>query len=254
MLGVDRSATDADIRGAYLRLARILHPDAVVDPSLADLRKQREAFFIRLSQAYETLRSPASRARYEQAFDAPAFARRRPSPPPAPTVAAAPESEPRTPTPPPPAPAPAPDAAPPGTGRLPDPSHEVWVAEQHFKAEKYWDAIQQLEPLIPQVEGATRIRAQMLLAQAYLKNPMWRKQAEAVLLTLVSEAPKHCPAHLLLAEIYRGSGLMARARASYRRVLTIQPENDTATRELAVLEPPVEAPPSGGLRGIFKRR
>jgi Tfp pilus assembly protein PilF len=130
----------------------------------------------------------------------------------------------------------------------------VWVAEQDFKAEKYWDAIQQLEPLIPQVEGATRIRVQMLLAQAYLKNPMWRKQAEAVLLTLLSEVPEYCPAHLLLAEIYRGGGLVARARAAYRKVLTIQPENETATRELAVLEPPVDTLPSGGLRGIFKRR
>ena len=42
VLRVDRSATDADIRKAYLRFARILHPDAIVDPSLADLREQRE--------------------------------------------------------------------------------------------------------------------------------------------------------------------------------------------------------------------
>jgi hypothetical protein len=70
----------------------------------------------------------------------------------------------------------------------------------------------------------------------------------------VSEVPKCCPAHLLLAEIYRGSGLVARARASYRKVLTIQPENETAIRELAALAPPAETPPPAGLRGIFKMR
>ena len=128
----------------------------------------------------------------------------------------------------------------------------MWVAQQHFKAEKYWDAIRQLEPLIPQVEGATRIEVQMLLAQAISRITGWRKRAEAVLLTLVNETPKYCPAHLLLAEIYRGSGLVARARACYRKVLTIQPENETATRELAGLEPAETSPP-GSLRGFFIR-
>ncbi|HSD66603.1 MAG TPA: hypothetical protein VLF95_07870 [Vicinamibacteria bacterium] len=128
----------------------------------------------------------------------------------------------------------------------------MWVAEQHFKAERYWDAIQQLEPLLPHVKGETRIRVLMLLAQAYFKNPKWIKRAEAVLLTLVGEAPRHGPAHLLLAEIYRGSGLVARARASYTKVLTIQPDNEIARRGLAALDS--EAARSGGLRGLFKKR
>jgi hypothetical protein len=38
------------------------------------------------------------------------------------------------------------------------------------------------------------------------------------------------------------------------RVLTIQPENETATRELAALEAPMETHPPGGLRGFFTKR
>jgi TolA-binding protein len=254
VLGVDRTATDADIRAAYLRFARFVHPDAAAGSSLTDLGKEREAFFIRISNAYETLRNPASRAKYEQAFDAPARARRPPAQPPAPAVAATPEPAPRAPTPPPAAPAPARESTPPATDGLPDPAGEMRLAERHFKAGKFWDAIQRLEPLIPRVEGAARLQAQLLLAQAYLKHPRWSKRAETVLLALVSEAPQHCPAHLLLAEIYRGSGQVARARACYGKVLTIQPENETARQELASLEPPVEAPAPRSLLGIFKRR
>jgi Tfp pilus assembly protein PilF len=95
----------------------------------------------------------------------------------------------------------------------------------------------------------------MLLAQSYVKNPKWRKRAEEGLLELVRELPQYLPAHLLLADIYRSSGLAARARATYQKVLALQPENETAARALAELEPPPpEPPPAGGLRGMFKRR
>ena len=57
------------MRDAYSGYARILHPDACLDPALADLAEMREAVFIRLSAAHETLRHPASRASYERAFE-----------------------------------------------------------------------------------------------------------------------------------------------------------------------------------------
>ena len=119
-------------------------------------------------------------------------------------------------------------------------------AERLFADEQYWDAIQQLEPLVRRAEGPTQARTMMLLAQAYMKNPLWTRRAEGVLQSLVHENPRHVEAHLLLAELYRATQLPARARAMYRKVLDIQPGHDEATRALAFLDPKGEgmSPPS----------
>jgi tetratricopeptide (TPR) repeat protein len=269
VLGIDRTATEAEVREAYARFARVLHPDACQDPSLTDLREKRDAVFSRLSQAFETLRDPESRARYEQAYEPsklrPAGTFRPPkSPPPertpptaaptpsaAPTPAvsgsAAPTSPP--PSPPPPSAARSPSSPPVLDARL-EPEHVLSVAQQLYEEERYWDAIQQLEPLIVRATGSARMRAAMLLAQAYLKNPMWKKRAEELLQRVVRENPQHVPALLLLADLYHASNLQARAKAAYRRVLELDPDNREARSRLGALEPAG----GGGLRSFFKRR
>ncbi len=55
-LGVERTATDAEIRRAYLRLARRTHPDVRGDDSEADEKMRR------LNEAWTLLSDPASRA------------------------------------------------------------------------------------------------------------------------------------------------------------------------------------------------
>jgi curved DNA-binding protein CbpA len=46
---VERSATDAQIRDAWARLARVLHPDSWRNAALADLHEIRDAVFVRLT-------------------------------------------------------------------------------------------------------------------------------------------------------------------------------------------------------------
>ena len=58
-LGVDRSATEADIKKAYRKLARKYHPDVNKAPS-AQARMQE------LNEAYEVLRDPQKRAAYDR--------------------------------------------------------------------------------------------------------------------------------------------------------------------------------------------
>lgn len=59
LLGVSRSATEAEIKRAYLRLARELHPDANPGDQTA------EDQFKRINLAYETLRDPERRRQYD---------------------------------------------------------------------------------------------------------------------------------------------------------------------------------------------
>src|SRR4249920_2382253 len=59
LLGVSRGATADEIKRAYRRRARELHPDANPDP-------QAEEQFKGLARAYEVLSDPQQRAIYDQ--------------------------------------------------------------------------------------------------------------------------------------------------------------------------------------------
>jgi tetratricopeptide (TPR) repeat protein len=246
VLGLEPTDDDGQIRQAYARLARVLHPDAPLDPSLEELRPLRPAAFVQLGQAVETVRSPSFR-QYAAEKAARLRARRAEAP-----AAAPPESRQE------PAPAAAPPAAPEPAPSVPRPDPELQLrnAQVHFEAEQYWDAIQLLEPLMVRATGTTHAHAGTLLARAYLKNPKWKKRAEELLLDVVQRAPRHVPALLLLAELYRAGGLAMRARGYYQKVAALQPDNEAAARGLAEAEPttPAEPPPPGRIGGLFRRR
>jgi len=60
LLGVTAQASDAEIKRAYRRMARELHPDSTGGDSAAEAR------FKDVSRAYEVLRDPERRARYDR--------------------------------------------------------------------------------------------------------------------------------------------------------------------------------------------
>jgi tetratricopeptide (TPR) repeat protein len=229
LLGVSRSATDAEIRDAWARLARVLHPDSWRNASLSDLHHIRDAVFVRLTDAYKTLRDPAKRSRYEREHP-PRFV--EPPPPPA-AEAALPIRETDSSV-------PANDvvATGPSLGEL------VHQAEVLLKQEKYWEAIQILEPLIARAEGRTRARARVNLAVAYMKNPHWVRRAEDQLLDVVRDRPQHAAAYRVLGRLYRGSGFPKRAACMFRKALDLEPADEEAAAALADLEnrPETRAP------------
>jgi serine/threonine-protein kinase len=285
VLGLERTATEAEIRGAYARFARVLHPDASLDASLEDLREKREAVFIRVTAAFEGLRDPAERAAYERAFEpskfrvpqarvAPPQARvtapqarvtapqarvTAPQPRLAPPIVAVPAPEPRKPAPvqaePPRPPIATNEPATPSIDPRLRPEHVLEVARRMFEDGQYWEAIQQLEPMVVNARGETRIEGQLLLARAYLRNPLWKKRAEGVLQAMLDKDPQNIGACLLLADIYREAQLPARAKALYRKVLETQPGHAAAREALAFLDrPPGKAKGLGGVASFFKKR
>ena len=235
MLGVTTAADDKEIRAAYARLARMLHPDACRDPILADVDEQRETVFVRVREAYEALRDPGKRSEYE------AELRRR-----APRPAASP---------------PAPEAPAPGASSPERLEEIVATGEELLQNGQYGEAIQKIEPVLQRSEGALRVRAHMALARATMKYPEWHRRAEGHLQEVLREDSAllddavRLDACLLLGDIYKASALPVRAAAMYRKALTVQPGNRHATRELAALEG--AASPSGGtgsLLGFLKKR
>src|SRR5512142_1012649 len=59
-LGVPRTASDADIKKAFRKLAREYHPD------VAKNKKQAEEKFKEINEAYEVLSAPAKRKKYDE--------------------------------------------------------------------------------------------------------------------------------------------------------------------------------------------
>src|SRR5580692_5714224 len=59
-LGVDRKASDADIKSAYRKLARKFHPD--VNPN----NKEAETRFKQINEAYQVVSDPEKRKKYDE--------------------------------------------------------------------------------------------------------------------------------------------------------------------------------------------
>jgi len=68
ILGVGRTASAAEIRQAYMRLAKERHPDRFHDPAE---RARAEAFFKELTAAYNTLGNDRGRAQYDVSLSRP---------------------------------------------------------------------------------------------------------------------------------------------------------------------------------------
>ena len=62
LLGVERNATEKEIKSAYRKLARKWHPD--LHPAAE--KKKAEEQFKRINEAYEVLKDPEKRSRYDR--------------------------------------------------------------------------------------------------------------------------------------------------------------------------------------------
>ena len=228
VLGIERTATEAEVGRAYSYFARLLHPDACRHPELAALSRERDLVFGRLTDASMTLRDPVARARYEQAFPP----RRQPA---------------KTATPVPTGPVTQEPVLPQASPRLAEPEAPAppeEVSEDVFdrgrellRGERYWELIQLVEPVVSRAPEGLQVRLRLLLAQAYQKNPMWKRRTEDVLKQVLDVRPTNVQALLMLASLYAAGQLAQRASSLYRKVLELDPENKEALQGLAALDP-----------------
>jgi tetratricopeptide (TPR) repeat protein len=236
VLGLPRAASETDVKDSYFRLAKRFHPDAHHGESLGDLRDELEAVFIRLGEAYEVLRDARRRADYEQRLGRP----RAPGEPAGPGPVA-------------------PADSPPGRdleGEARAAEEALRRAAKLYEAEKYWDAIQLLEPAIEALPPKLKTRARVLLARCNLKNPKWVRRAEDALLATTREDPKAVDAWALLGQVYADKGLASRAQSMFRKVLELKPDHEEALQFLGTAAPETpEAPePAPGLlRKLFRK-
>jgi hypothetical protein len=232
VLGITTQSGETQVKEAYFRLAKRFHPDAHHDPALADLKDTLEAVFIRLGEAYEVLRNPKTRASYEGDLKA-----RMPKG--VPLVASGGASE----------------AAPAVDPAVEQRAAEEAVrrAEKLYEGQRFWDAIQLLEPAVPKLKGKPWARGQIALAKCFLKNPNWVRRAEEVLQSVVQAEPTHVEAYWQLAQLYKAGGLKARTVSLLRKVVQLNPEHQEAASELAALDPEEPQPPSGEGGGLLKK-
>jgi tetratricopeptide (TPR) repeat protein len=222
ILGISRSATEADVKEAYFRLVKRFHSDVHLDPRLLDLKDKMEAVFLRLAEAYDVLRHSASRARYVADLVS-----RSPRPAPA-APAAAPEA---------PREVDEPFLAP------ADPVENALMADDAIRQTeflliegRYWDAIQLLERTVPHILAKRQsAKARVLLGRAYLKNPMWVRKGEEILHGVLRDEPQHVEACFALGGLYKESGLRSRAVTMFRKVLEVKPDHKRAAAELREL-------------------
>ena len=231
VLGVIRSANDADIKRAYHLLAKRFHPDRFRNTVDAQLYTRIESAFAKIAQAYETLKEKRSRASYESTLLTQGV---KPGASDTPRES----SQTRTNSPQNTNPTNYQDTAASSQTGTP---HSSYNAEERFQqglnalqsgnltqAIVYLGEAAQLAPSQP------RYRA--YYGRALAGDERMRRSAEAEFKAAITLDANNASFRVMLAEFYSAQGFLRRAQAELERALSIEPRNETARRLLDKLK------------------
>ena len=251
VLGVNRHASNTDIKAAYYQLAKKFHPDRYRQSEDAELRGKLEALFARITLAYETLSDPVKRMPYDERL------RKSPGGNP-PEDAAAPPVTPTTPltqerkntgplTP--------PAANKPPTGPLSKPAAEPEIvksapsqsppqspppgrtAEYYYQQgrarldrKEYHVAVHMLREAVKLDPNKPHYHYH--LGMALVRNPRTRREAEQHLVKAAELDPYNAQIRLRLGLLFKEAGLPKKAEHYFKEALAMDPNNRIALREL----------------------
>lgn len=239
LLGISMNASNAELKKAYYAMAKKYHPDRHHSPFLHDVHGQLEELFLKVQKAYQKLSDPLARRRYDSSLRTEAPRGEVPSmgpPPGAPGI----EGDP------PPTTA-APKEGPGPTDKMAEAQYRE--GKRHFLEMHFFDAIQCLREAVRL--SPDKGHYHKLLAQALVKNPHWRKEAEEHFQKALETDQFDPECFVGLGEIYEAAGMTSRAQKMYAQALNYDPSNEIA------LEKVEGAKPKGameGIKGMLRRK
>ncbi|PYV90137.1 MAG: hypothetical protein DMG05_11410 [Acidobacteria bacterium] len=209
LLKVPSNACFDEIKKAYYGLAKKYHPDHY-QASAIDLKNSLDTIFSTLSQAYDTLKVPATRASY----DAKIFKLEE-------NQAHSTEKSVTSQT--------------SATGGAQQKLAELNYRQGrgYFDQKDYWSASQAFRQSVRLEPENARYRH--WLATCLTKNPKWRREAEEHFLKAI-ELEQFNPSHYLgLGLLYQEVGMPKRAEAQFRQALQLSPGDRAAKEALETL-------------------
>ena len=208
ILGVERTADSAECKRAYYALAKRFHPDRFQRDADETLRPQVEAAFMKITQAYETLRDPRARAAYEIKLG---------------TQIGAPGSS-------------------QATGRGVSSNSPANLSREQRAAESFAQGVaalkqNNLSSAMTLLGEAARLAPQQpryhaFYGSALARDVRTRHQAEVELQTAIKLDSNDPAYRVMLAELLRALGQLLRAERELERALALDPNHDVARRLL----------------------
>jgi curved DNA-binding protein CbpA len=210
MLEVAPTATSADIKASYFKLAKTFHPDRLASLRLEELRPQVERVFARISEAFSIIGDDARRAEYKKVLAAGGeeAVRRR-------------EEE---------------DQA---------KAMKILGAEEHFRLGEMALRRQQFDVALEEFRLAIDGNPEEAEHHAYYAWAMWMGAADKdralapvkqVFARALEVNPRCVPAYFYLGHVYNYQQDYPRALAQFQRALDLRPGYVDAEREIRLLQ------------------
>lgn len=241
ILGVKASASQAEIKRAYHRLAKKYHPDRHQQDADAEMIACLGNIFARVRQAYEMVKDrapqvselvpePPPRESHSTSTSTPPPPIVNTPPAAAATGSAAPSSETQANT---PRPAPEPEPPPPERSPLEIAEMNFQEALSRYQSGDLVGAIQWCGEAVRLAPDNVTYHTQM--AALLVHNPRRRKQAETHLLRAIELEPQNADHYLNLGLLYKNLGFTARAESQLRQAYRLSPQNQIVAKELRAI-------------------
>jgi curved DNA-binding protein CbpA len=233
LLNVPNSAPSDEIKKSYYALAKKYHPDRYHQSVAPDLKAALDNIFAALSQAYDTLKVPATRASYDARIiktaveEKSAFTSEK-------TVSSQPTA--------------------PGTPQQKLADLNYRQGRGHYEQQDYWSATQAFRQSVRMEPENSRYR--YWLGMALTKNPKWRREAEEHFLKAISLEQFNAANYVGLASLYKEVGMLKRAESQLKQALQISPGDKAAVEALHTLHHSKESEKKGlkSLKNLFRKK